>query len=307
MLALIVYPDRYIASVSYGLQLFAVTVLPALFPFFFFSRILTSLDVASSMEKFLAKPFKFMFNSPPVSGYIFIIALLSGYPIGAKLIADCYSMGLIDEDEAKNISLFTSTSGPLFIVGSVGINMMNNKTAGFIMLISHYIGAILNGLILVNRRKKSQNIKEMVKTNITTYDNMLSDSITSSILSVAIVGGYIAIFCMLVDVLNDFKIVPLFEAIFNFCKIPPKLSNGIVVSFVEITRGCKSLSDSGFPLAATVPICAGIISFGGLSVTLQSLTFISQCKIKPLFYLKTKLSQGIITFFVATILCLIFF
>lgn len=306
MLALIIYPDRYIESVSYGLRLFTITVLPALFPFFFFSKILTSLDVASSMEKALKKPLKKLFNSPPVAGYILIISLLSGYPIGAKLIADCYNMGIISKSEAKNISVFTSTSGPLFIVGSVGINMMGNKTAGFIMLFSHYLGAIINGLILVNRQKSTDNNKEMIKKRVD-YDNILSDSITSSILSVAVVGGYIAIFCMLVDVLNDFKILPFFEKIFTVLRMPKALANGVVTGIVEITRGCKVLSDSGYSMKAIVPIAAGIISFGGMSITLQSLTFASQCKIKPLFYLKTKFSQGIITFSIATILCLIFF
>lgn len=306
MIALIVYPDRYIASVSYGLQLFSITVLPALFPFFFFSKILTSLDIASSMEKVLKKPLKTLFNTPPVSGYILIVSLLSGYPIGAKLIADCYNMGLIDEFEAKNISVFTSTSGPLFIVGSVGINMFHNKTAGFIMLFSHYIGAIINGLILVNRKNQNNNARGMAIKNTPKYDNILGDSITSSILSVAIVGGYIAIFCMFVDVFIDFKVIAFFEKFLVSLAIPSKISNGIIVAFIEITRGCKNLSESGLSLLATVPVCAGIISFGGLSVTLQSLTFISQCKITPLFYLKTKLSQGIITYAVATIFCLIF-
>ena len=36
MLALVIYPDRYISSIARGLDLFVKAVLPALFPFFFF-------------------------------------------------------------------------------------------------------------------------------------------------------------------------------------------------------------------------------------------------------------------------------
>ncbi len=304
MLALVIFPDRYISSVSYGLQLFAVTVLPALFPFFFFSKVLTSMDIASTLEKPLKRPMKFFFNAPPVGGYILVLSLLSGYPIGAKLVADCYKMGILTEAQAKNITTFTSTSGPLFIVGSVGVSMMGNKTAGFVILISHYLAALINGLILVKRGGKGKELS--VPPKFCDYDNLLGDSITSGIISVAIVGGYIAIFSMLTDVLFDFKILPFFRGIFTFLKVPTALANGIVTGLVEITRGCQMLSKSRLTLRAIVPAVAALVSFGGLSVTLQSLTFLSQCKIKPLFYLKCKLSQGIIAFFAATVLSLIF-
>lgn len=304
MLALVIFPDRYIASVSYGLQLFAVTVLPALFPFFFFSKILTSMDIASTLEKPLKRPMIFLFNAPPVGGYILVLSLLSGYPIGAKLVADCYKMGIISEAQAKNIATFTSTSGPLFIVGSVGVTMMGNKTAGFVILLSHYLSALINGLILVKRGGEGKYAS--VPPRFCGYENLLGDSITSGIISVAIVGGYIAIFSMLADVLYDFKILPFFSGIFKFIRVPAPLAEGIITSFVEITRGCQMLSKSGFPMRAVAPICCAVISFGGLSVTLQSMTFLSECKIKPLFYLKCKLSQGIVAFFAATVLSIIF-
>lgn len=262
------------------------------------------MDIASTLEKPLKRPMKFFFNAPPVGGYILVLSLLSGYPIGAKLVADCYKMGILTEAQAKNITTFTSTSGPLFIVGSVGVSMMGNKTAGFVILISHYLAALINGLILVKRGGEGKELS--VPPKFCDYDNLLGDSITSGIISVAIVGGYIAIFSMLTDVLFDFKILPFFRGIFTFLKVPTALANGIVTGLVEITRGCQMLSKSRLTLRAIVPAVAALVSFGGLSVTLQSLTFLSQCKIKPLFYLKCKLSQGIIAFFAATVLSLIF-
>jgi nucleoside recognition membrane protein YjiH len=68
MAALVIYPERYIQSVQDGLKLFVISVLPALFPFFFFSKILSALDVASSMGRFIKKPLNKLFHSPPVGG-----------------------------------------------------------------------------------------------------------------------------------------------------------------------------------------------------------------------------------------------
>lgn len=303
MAALVIYPERYIQSVQDGLKLFVISVLPALFPFFFFSKILSALDVASSMGRFIKKPLNKLFHSPPVGGYILIISLLSGYPVGAKLVSDCYKSGLITQKQAQNISVFTSTSGPLFILGAVGASMFRDKFAGAIILISHYLGAIVNGLILTT---KTYDEEKNILTNPIDYDNILSESITSSVMSVLIVGGYIAVFGMLIDVFTDFKILSFFSKTLTLFFIDEKIAYGLSASIVEMTRGCLILSQSGPPFAV-VPVCAAMISFGGLSITLQSLTFYSQCKIKPLFYLKTKISQGIISYIAATILCLIFY
>jgi nucleoside recognition membrane protein YjiH len=75
------------------------------------------------------------------------MSVLSGYPVGAKLTADFYEKGLITKGQACRITTFTSTSGPLFIVGTVGIGMFHSAKLGIIILLSHFIGAILNGLI----------------------------------------------------------------------------------------------------------------------------------------------------------------
>ena len=46
VICLVADPKRYIASVYNGMLLFATSVAPALFPFFFFTRILTSVGTA---------------------------------------------------------------------------------------------------------------------------------------------------------------------------------------------------------------------------------------------------------------------
>ena len=134
MAALIINPAKYMNSITVGLKLFSVSVLPALFPFFFFSKILTSLDVASSFGKAIQKPLRKIYNAPPITGYIVVMSMMSGYPLGAKLVSDCFSLGIIDENEAKSISTLASTSGPLFILGTIGASMLNNSLVGLTII-----------------------------------------------------------------------------------------------------------------------------------------------------------------------------
>lgn len=89
-----------------GVILFWAAVLPALFPFFFFTRMLTGLGFPETIGKFFEKPVKFLFHTPPISAYIFFMSVLSGYPIGAKLISEFYKNGVINTEESKKLLLF---------------------------------------------------------------------------------------------------------------------------------------------------------------------------------------------------------
>lgn len=303
MVLLIIYPDKYVISVYNGLNLYALCVLPALLPFIFFTKILSELNFGYDLGNLLNRPLKKLYNSPGVSGYVLIMSMLSGYPVGAKILADMYEKNLINDIQAKSVSSFTSTSGPLFVVGTVGVSMLSDKTAGFIILISHYLSALLNGFFY--RIKKTCENKLILPPLIDT-NNILGESILGSITSVAVVGGYIAIFNMALDVLTNIGAIALFAKILSLTKLDYNLSLGFVSAFIEITKGCLIMGKAGFPLKNVVPLCAFVISFGGLSVTLQSMTFLSKCKIKPAFYFLSKFTQAILAFIISYPLCLLF-
>lgn len=297
MLPIVLFPDRYLKSVSDGLNLFVLNVFPALFPFFFFSAILSALNFGYDLGIALKKPLKFLYNAPPLSGYVFIMSMLCGYPVGAKILSDFYTNNLISKEEAKSVAAFTSTSGPLFIVGTVGITMLNDKKAGFIILISHYLASILNGFIF-RRRKKSGN-EEFPLAPIIKSDSVLKESMTSSLLSVAIVGGYIAVFNLVLAMANDVGIVGFFSKPLTLF-LDKNSAEGIISGFIEITKGCLLISRADCSIKLSAPLCAFVITNGGLSVTLQSLTFLGKCKISPFYYLLFKTTQSIL----ALLICL---
>lgn len=305
---LVLNPQRYIESVFNGMLLFARNVAPALFPFFFFTKLLTGLGTASTLGKILKKPVSKLYNAPYESGYILIMSLISGYPVGAKLISDFYNEKTFTIKDCKRVSTFTSTSGPLFVVGTVGTLMFSSPKAGYILFACHALGAVINGLIY---RGKSSPITITPPPEIKRDDNFLNTSITSSILSVLVVGGYIAIFSMVIDVALDLKIVDFFAKIlsplFSVCGIPVETAQPVIISLVEITRGCQAFAQSGADIKIILPFVAGLLSFGGLSITFQSLTFLRQCKISTLFYFLAKSTQAIISFLLTLAACAIFY
>ena len=303
---LIAFPEKYVQSVYNGTLLFAVNVLPAMFPFFFFSGLLTSLGAADALACVFDRPMRKLFKVPPVGAYVFSISILSGYPVGAKLLADLYSANRLSSKECAKISTFTSTSGPLFIVGTVGTAMLCNKLAGYIILFSHVSGALLNGLLY--RNIKTENTSAVPASALISYDNLLSEGITSALKSVLIVGGYIAVFNMIADALSDtglFGIITFPLQLVKASEDTLSCANALITGIIEVTRGCLELSRTGLGPALTATCACFLISFGGLSVTLQSLTFLSKCKIKAGFYLLSKLTQAIVSCGICLPVCLL--
>ncbi|MFA6867173.1 MAG: hypothetical protein WCR54_06610 [Clostridia bacterium] len=304
MFFLIFFPDKYLISISDGLTLYFVAVLPSLLPFFFFSKILCEYNFGFDIGKLMKKPLKKIYYAPSLSGYVLVMSMLSGYPVGAKLISDLYEKNLIDQKTAKAISTFTSTSGPLFILGTVGMSMLHSKLAGFIILVSHYLATLINGLIY---RNKNNDLSINLIPPPIDSTKILSKSMLNSIISVALVGGYIAIFNMVIDVLKDIQVIGFFAKSLTLLNINYDTALGFVSSIVEVTKGCSIMSNSPMHIAVLIPLCTFAITFGGLCITLQSLTFLSKCKIKPAFYLLSKFTQALISMFISGILCYLFF
>lgn len=164
---IIISPAKYIKEGLNGISAWAFNVLPSVLPFMFFTKALSSLG---QMEK-LTRPFqrvtKTLFNTPPISLYTFLMAILSGYPVGSKMIADLFTQGKITKEEAYRMSAFCSTSGPMFIVGAVGASMFKSASIGYILFLSHILSAFLNGLIYrkigVKNLENSKNAKKCLK------------------------------------------------------------------------------------------------------------------------------------------------
>ena len=301
--AIVINPEVYITSCLNGIMVWATVVLPALLPFMFFTKTLTELGVADILaSKF--KLFPKIFKVPSLAIYVFILSILSGYPVGAKIVADLYESGAISKEEAYKITTFTSNSGPMFILGSVGIGMLTSRKLGIIILISHILGALINGLIYRNHKENSTEINKKIieKNNLS-----IGDLMWNTVHSVLIIGGFIALFFVIIEIINNLNIFSpisnLFSKIFNCdANIFTAIFNGIF----EITRGCLDISKLGLSELISGTLCTFIISFGGLATTMQALVFLKKFDMRFSFFIKQKITHAIFASVIYFILLLIF-
>jgi sporulation integral membrane protein YlbJ len=303
-----VNPTKYIGSILSGTSLFYNSVMPSLLPFFFVSKIIFGLGTLDKMINFFRKPICKIFKVPPVTSYVLIMSILCGYPVGAKIIGELEKTSIINKEDAKKMIAICSTSGPIFVIGSVGGALFNSVKLGVSIFICHIVGCILAGLILSIKFPKLNAYSDRFKSE--RCENLLTQSTTSTITSILTVAIYVSIFYMFIDMAYDLKILGFFsnnlEKVFNMINIDNSFAKGISSGLVEMTRGLAEIaSSSNNQLKLIFSSC--LISFGGFSIFIQTLTFLNECKIKALYLLKIKCLQTILSGLVAYGVSLIIF
>ena len=294
--AIIIYPERYISCCLQGFVMWAECVLPSLFPF----MVITLIMIKSGFAERASLPLKKvtgLFNLPPAAAVCFLISICSGYPAGSKCLLECYESGCLTKSDMKKLSALCSTSGPLFIIGSVGVRMFGDKSAGLKILLAHYLSVMIIALAisLFSKREKTEEIRRApVKSNV------LYDSFYGAVISVAVAGGFIAFFAVTARIMSDFNFLIVFEKFISLFT-DGQSAKAVSLGLVEVTCGCLELSALSGKL--NLPFAGFLITFGGVSILLQQLAYLSKAGVKPLYFVSIKFLQGIGCFLVLLLIC----
>ena len=300
IILLAIMPSYSMNAFFEGLRIWATKVLPALLPFFILTKLLSYTNFIASFGKVISPITHKLYGVGGVSGYVYLMSIISGYPVGAKILSDLYSSNIINKKQAITITSFTSTSGPLFILGSVAIGLFNNHTLGLIILFSHYLGAILNGFLY----RYKDNTKVLTQ-NYTPPSNPLNESMTSSIISIMTVGGFIAIFYMALQLMLQLNIfLPIIQGLEKI-NIDSQLSSAIICGLIEVTTGAINLSNIQVSLSLLAPILTFLISFGGLSIHAQAYCFLKNFNMPYKLFFLQKTTQAIISTIISIIICIV--
>ena len=190
--------------------------------------------------------------------------------------------------------------------------MFGNSTIGLLLLITHILACITVGIIFRFWKfgKKSSDYVSTKTSASSKYRNVsfsnlgevLGKSITNSISTILMIGGFVVIFSSIISILKSSGIlsslVVLLTPAFNFLHIDSSFIYGILTGLLEITNGISSVSSINIKcISINVIITAFLLGCGGLSVLLQVLSITSKTdlSIKPYFY--GKLLHGVLAAF----------
>lgn len=308
MVFLIAFSKNNLSAAKDGLTLWATCVVPSLFPFFIATELLNYTNITSIFGKLLSKIMKPVFNIPGEGGYAFVMGIISGYPVGAKIVADFYSNGICTKNEAERMLAFTNNSGPLFVIGTVGILLFGNSTIGILLFITHILSSITVGFILgiCSRFYKTSSKKlpynnskqEKVSSSLSNLGNILGNSIHSAISTVLLIGGFVVLFSVILSILNRLNIISIFSNILSYFSIPYDFSRALISGIIELTNGVNIASSiHAKAISTNIILCAFLLGFGGFSVLLQVLSIISKFGLSIKTYFLGKLLQGLFAAF----------
>lgn len=285
-LVMVMFPQEAISSARRGVFLWTTDVFPALLPFFICANYLQE----AGMLKYL-RPGTFTLT----------MSILSGYPMGAKIIGDMRRKKEITLEKSMWLMSFCNTSGPAFMMGSVGAGMLGSVKAGFILAFSHYIGALLNAIVyrkLLNCQNSFRETPKMSELKIVeetaTIQETLTNAILASLKSVAIVLSYIVLAMFATDMLE-------MSGLLSF--IDSGEARAFINGMVEMTVGCESLAAcEGVSIEVKSVLCSMMISWGGLSVIGQIMSMVAGTDIPLLYTLICKFTHGLFSAGVAFVI-----
>ena len=111
-------------------------IIPSLFGFMAIGGFL----VRTGLYRLFGIPFGFIsrtaFGLPAEVFAIFLISNTAGYPVGAVMLERLCKTGRISRRTAELSVCFCYSSGPAFIVGTVGISLFGNAKTGILLFIS---------------------------------------------------------------------------------------------------------------------------------------------------------------------------
>lgn len=254
-------------------------------PFMFLSRLILREGGANLFAFPVRKLLKKVFNLDGAFTLPLVTGVLSGYPVTATLTGRLLNDKLITLPQAKLFISFALTVSPIFVLGTIPVICDSSRLHAYIIYISHLIGCFLTGLIIASFFKKSHFTPALSTLPINKSD--IGTILCECILNCLAVGGYIALFFMLSEMIT---IIPLTNELSVFIK-----------GALEMTNGAISASRVFSPKTATIIIC-GFVSFGGLCVNMQCFSFLAPHGFKLSYLIGVKLLNALLSVIVCFIL-----
>ena len=135
------------------------------------------------------------------------------------------------------------------------------------------------------------------KISLSNLGEVLANSIMSAINTIFLIGGFIVLFSVIISIFKSSGILhtvsDFIKPVLNALRIPTSYSEGIITGLLELTNGvCNIAMINNRSISINVIICAFLLGFGGISITLQILSITSKAKISIKPYIIGKLLQG---------------
>ena len=282
------FPEVSAQGVSDGIDLCLGTLIPTLYPFLVVSSLLTQTDIINRLSAPLSKATNLLFRLDGNCFGVIIMSMIGGMPVGCKMAAELYDNGKITLSQSRRMMLFCFCCGPAFIIGSVGIFMLSSKSAGTIIYASVVLSAMITGIL-------SRFFEEDDNIHQSTVNSDISPNFSLALVRATSAGT--------TAMLSICSWVVLFSCINRLVEITPVSDSSklFLYCILEVTNAVKI--SAGY---LTLPLIAGIISFGGICSHCQVMPYIIKVHMRYKYFLVSRIISAALSVIICNLLLEIF-
>jgi len=289
-LLFVIFPDISSHGAENGLMLWFNIIVPSLCPFMIISTMLVKLNVTNYISSLFYPVFHKVFRLSKEGCYPAVVGMLSGYPLGAKTVADLYKTDAFSRKEAQYLLGFCNNASPMFMLEYIGVKCMGLKQPVFMLAIiylSAFINAFLEFYTPVDKPGSMGN--NTVKQKKYSVMEALDESILGSAVTLVKVGGYIILFSILTELLQNMVTV---NEVFKIA------GSGIL----EITTGGEVIAGAPFSLYTRCILISAFCAFGGMSSVAQTSSVLIGTGLSSKRYVFVKIRQAAIAAALAAVI-----
>ena len=261
LLLMILDGKTALAGAIEGVNLCFTTLVPSLFPFFVLSVLLTG-ALSGQALPFL-RPIAKICKVPQGAESLLAIGFLGGYPVGAQNVAIMHRAGQISDMQAARMIAICNNAGPAFIFGILGSMFSDPKIPWFLWAI-HIISAFMIGILLPTDA-------DTKPATPLTREIKLTDALEQAVKVMALVCGWVILMRIILAFLERW-----------FLWLLPTAVQITVCGIIELSNGCVRLAQIDSEGLRFI-IASGLLSLGGICVTLQTASVTKNISMK-LYY-----------------------
>ena len=255
-----------------GVELCIKTVIPALFPFFVLSMMLT--NSCSDPLPYPVQVLTRLLGIPASASSVLIPSFLGGYPVGAKCVGDLYNQKQISRPEAERLLSFCSNAGPSFLFGMVSGFFPERKMIWLLWFL-HIGSALLTAFVFPHENLCNCDRKPEKKAGN-------QPLILSAATAMCAVCCWVILFRILLFFLKEW-----------FLFLLPAWAQVFLMGFLELTNGCCELMVIT-DVKLRFVLCSCMLACGGICVLFQTISVTKGLSIQS--YMKGKLVQTVFSF-----------
>ncbi|MBE7034883.1 MAG: hypothetical protein E7402_01995 [Ruminococcaceae bacterium] len=272
------------AAVCDAMLLCYQTVIPSLFPFLVLSACLMKSGFPVLCARLFAPLMRPVFGVGGIGAVPFVVGMLSGYPVGAKVIAGLFRDKKLSKQEAERLLPCSNNAGPLFVMGAVGTGLLHNQGLGTMLYCVHVIAAVLVGVVLgaCGRKQhgKGCGLPAKVQAESLSFQSV-SDAVSDSLQTMLLICSYIILFAAFSAI-----ILPVAG------QILPSFLTLSLHGLLEVAGGSKTIILSTLSPRIMLSLLAFCLGTGGLCVMMQVSGVLRGSGLGLHLYVAGKLLQG---------------